>query len=339
MGLPFQQIMQYGLPLLTGMGQQAAEGEARAMNEDRYDEGLGLIRNLNARQRIGYGSLMRNTTDLYKDAGGEQSRWFDKLQALSKRRGRQEKKDLHQRFQNEEAKTRAGLAAQGMGGTTIAPTMRRGLLREKGAELGRLDERLTGRKMSLMDARRRTMGKHAYGLTDVYQQLKQQRLMTDAASTGREVNWIGDREDVYPSQAAYLNLMQNYGQGQAPTPEQPGTDYLTAIGAPVAGGIAGGATLGLMLSDAAAKEGFEAIDAQDVLEQIQDMEIATWQYIEGVEASDGGVRHIGPTAQEFQKQTGFGSGKTIPIIDALGVLFAGLGALADTVEKLVAERN
>ena len=68
---------------------------------------------------------------------------------------------------------------------------------------------------------------------------------------------------------------------------------------------------------------------EDVLEQVRSMPISTWRY------KGDSARHIGPMAQDFRKAFGLGSSeKQIDVVDAVGVNFASVQALADQVDRL-----
>lgn len=67
------------------------------------------------------------------------------------------------------------------------------------------------------------------------------------------------------------------------------------------------------------------------LKALKDMPVEAWTYKPG--AGDG-KRHIGPYAEDFQKATGRGDGKTIDLIDSIGITMAGVKELADEVSAL-----
>jgi hypothetical protein len=68
--------------------------------------------------------------------------------------------------------------------------------------------------------------------------------------------------------------------------------------------------------------------AKDVLGAVREMPVESWTYKPGI-ADEG--RHIGPYAEDFQAATGKGDGKTIPIVDAIGI---SLGAIQELDRKL-----
>ncbi|MEW6125024.1 MAG: hypothetical protein AB1698_20660 [Pseudomonadota bacterium] len=61
------------------------------------------------------------------------------------------------------------------------------------------------------------------------------------------------------------------------------------------------------------------------------MPVEEWTYKEG--AGDGG-RHIGTYAQDFRRETGKGDGKSIPVIDAIGVTMGAVKELDAKFEQI-----
>jgi hypothetical protein len=92
------------------------------------------------------------------------------------------------------------------------------------------------------------------------------------------------------------------------------------------------------------KEGFAGVDGEDLLARIRGVPVQTWSYIN----EPGGVRHLGPFAEDFRAAFGLGSdGRSIGLLDLGGVNFAAVQALevrtaelrvtAAEVERLAAE--
>ena len=82
-------------------------------------------------------------------------------------------------------------------------------------------------------------------------------------------------------------------------------------------------------SDRDLKEGFEAVDPQQVLEAVDSLPISTWSYL-----SEPAVRHIGPTGQDFMTAFGLGSDERhISTVDADGVSLAAIQGLNDVVDE------
>lgn len=79
------------------------------------------------------------------------------------------------------------------------------------------------------------------------------------------------------------------------------------------------------LSDRAVKRDFRAIDGSDVLRRIEQLPIYDYQY----KAQSEGIRHIGPTAQDFSAAFGVGEDdRHISSVDADGVALAAIQGLA-----------
>ena len=71
------------------------------------------------------------------------------------------------------------------------------------------------------------------------------------------------------------------------------------------------------------------------LDAVMGMPVEEWRYKQG--AGDGG-RHIGPYAEDFQQQTGMGDGKTINVIDAIGINMRATQELAEEVRAMRRDR-
>lgn len=96
------------------------------------------------------------------------------------------------------------------------------------------------------------------------------------------------------------------------------------------GQIAGMAFGGGFMSDEDAKMDKKPV-GRSLLKAVEKMPVEEWTYKPGM--GDGG-RHVGTYAQDFQKQTGMGDGKSINIIDALGTTMGAIKELSAKVSKL-----
>ena len=82
------------------------------------------------------------------------------------------------------------------------------------------------------------------------------------------------------------------------------------------------------MSDRNAKDGFEAVDTQEVLAQVAALPLTSWSY-----KTEAGVRHMGPMAQDFYAAFGkdeygtIGNDTTINSADFAGVSFIAIQAL------------
>ncbi|MCS6771036.1 MAG: hypothetical protein NZ740_03300, partial [Kiritimatiellae bacterium] len=72
-----------------------------------------------------------------------------------------------------------------------------------------------------------------------------------------------------------------------------------------------------------------------VLEGVKTLPLSSWEY----KADPNDRRYIGPMAQDFQAAFGLGDDKTINTLDADGVLFAAVQALAKENERIAQENE
>ncbi len=96
--------------------------------------------------------------------------------------------------------------------------------------------------------------------------------------------------------------------------------------------VAGGAYCNGMqwvnASDRDRKEGFQAVNSEEILNRVAALPLSTWSYKE-----DPSSRHVGPTAQDFQAAFGFGKDdKAIGTVDADGVALAAIQGLNEKLE-------
>lgn len=82
------------------------------------------------------------------------------------------------------------------------------------------------------------------------------------------------------------------------------------------------------------KEDKRPIDG--ALDAVNSMPVERWKYKDGI--SDGG-EHIGPYAEDFQKATGAGDGKTINLVDGMGITMKAVQELSEKVDKLAGSKG
>lgn len=98
-------------------------------------------------------------------------------------------------------------------------------------------------------------------------------------------------------------------------------------------GKAFGAVLGALpfTSDENLKEDKEPIEEGAALDAVENMRVESWKYKPGV-ADEG--EHIGTYAQDFQRETGKGDGRSIAPQDAIGITMGAIKDLNAKVDKL-----
>ncbi len=88
------------------------------------------------------------------------------------------------------------------------------------------------------------------------------------------------------------------------------------------------------LSDRNVKANFAPVNPQAVLEGVANLPLSTWMY----KSEAGGVRHLGPMAQDFYAAFGLGAdNKHITTVDANGVALAAIQGLYRQNQTLKAE--
>jgi hypothetical protein len=102
----------------------------------------------------------------------------------------------------------------------------------------------------------------------------------------------------------------------------PKRDWVSTIGG-LAGAFAGGMTgLGAIgvgakaaTSDRTLKTNIEEVTDLNIVEKFKSLPIFTWEY-----KSELGERHLGPMAQDMKEIFGVGDGKSIALVDVMGLL-------------------
>ena len=182
----FQNLMNYGLPLALGAGQWWQQRRARGRAEEIYGEtkdiafgrlgggmemyaaGAGGILDQAAgrtagalgefgtrEQQImgGYGAMRGALSGAYGEQASQFGEQFEqrtrditaKLEGL----GTQARKDIERRYGDVSTQRQQALSARGFGGSTVGAAVEAGVQREKGGELGRLEEGLRRENIGL----------------------------------------------------------------------------------------------------------------------------------------------------------------------------------------------
>lgn len=121
-------------------------------------------------------------------------------------------------------------------------------------------------------------------------------------------------------------------QQQADAAKWAGLGQLATTGAMLylSGGTAAAATPAVA-SSKKFKHNKEKISGEIVLKGLKKLPIEKWDYKKGV-ADEG--RHIGAYAEDFKKEFGVGDGKTISVVDAVGVSMAAIKGLSKQVDRI-----
>lgn len=100
---------------------------------------------------------------------------------------------------------------------------------------------------------------------------------------------------------------------------------------------AAGSVVG-MLSSKDAKTDKQPLAEGEALGAVREMPVEKWRYKDGM--GDGGAQQmVGTYAEDFQKATGEGNGKVIPIQTAIGVTMGAIRDLDKKVDRLASGKN
>lgn len=119
----------------------------------------------------------------------------------------------------------------------------------------------------------------------------------------------------------YGNQLQGWG-----TAQQANASSSAGFGSLV--GMLG--TAALMMSSKDAKKNKKPVSDEDMLEALRNVDVSKWQY------KAGGGSHIGPMAEDMNREFGNGvapGGQAIDVVSALGVQQAAIRALADRIDQ------
>jgi hypothetical protein len=130
----------------------------------------------------------------------------------------------------------------------------------------------------------------------------------------------------YGGMAGTLQNQYNTQVGIWQTQQQMAAQNAAGLGSAL-GGIVGLA----FMSDEDAKEAKTEIPDGAALEAVKNMPVEEWSYKPGI-ADEG--RHVGTYAQDFQRETGKGDGKSIPAQDAIGITMKAVQDLDTKIEKI-----
>jgi hypothetical protein len=109
-----------------------------------------------------------------------------------------------------------------------------------------------------------------------------------------------------------------------------GARFYTAAGIGTGVTLPAGSGSWSSLSDRAAKENFQQIDPQVVLEKLAQVPVTTWNY----RTQDDTIRHLGPVAQDFMAAFGLGEDeRSISTVDADGIALASIQGLYQIIQE------
>lgn len=146
-------------------------------------------------------------------------------------------------------------------------------------------------------------------------------VVTQAAATGTFL--FGDRSTTTD--------MVGFAPNQFIVRAAGGTSFYTNAALTAGVSLFPGAGSWSNVSDANMKERFTDLDGEDVLGRLSRLPVREWSY----KAQEAGIRHLGPTAQDFRAAFGLGeSDVRISTVDADGVALAAARALESRTARM-----
>jgi len=176
---------------------QTAYNEAKAANEARYQEILAGYRTRYGTAMTGLGTSRAEITG---KLASNRAEVLSGLQGL----GEEELAGIGRRYTRERASTAQQLISSGLHSTTVAPAVQAGVTRREGYAVGEAQERLRRERLGYVSQ----LGAQEL---EALKQLSDRELMMQTGLTREELDFMERREDEYPSESLYVQLMQGLG--------------------------------------------------------------------------------------------------------------------------------
>lgn len=176
---------------------QTAYNEAKAANLKRYEE---ILAGYKTRYSTAVESLGTTRTAVTGKLASNRSEVISGLEGL----GDEELAGIGRQYTKERASTSQGLISSGLYSTTVAPAVLGGVTRREGYAMGEARERLRREKLGYISQ----LG--AQELQSL-KELSSQELLMQTGLTKEELDFMERREDEYPSESLYVQLMQGLG--------------------------------------------------------------------------------------------------------------------------------
>ena len=176
---------------------QTAYNEAKAANEARYQE---ILTGYKTRYSTAMETLGTSRTAVTGKLASNRAEVLGGLEGL----GKEELAGIGRRYTKERASTAQQLISSGLHSTTVAPAVLGGVTRREGYATGEAQERLRREKLGYISQ----LG--AQELQSL-KELSSQELLMQTGLTKEELDFMERREDEYPSESLYVQLMQGLG--------------------------------------------------------------------------------------------------------------------------------
>lgn len=176
---------------------QTAFDEAKAANLARYQE---ILTGYKTRYSTAMTGLETSRANITGKLASTRAEVLGGLQGL----GEEELAGIGRRYTKERASTAQQLISSGLHSTTVAPAVQAGVTRREGYAMGEARERLRREKLGYISQ----LG--AQELQSL-KELSAQELMAQTGLKKEELDFMERREDEYPSESLYVQLMKGLG--------------------------------------------------------------------------------------------------------------------------------
>jgi len=176
---------------------QTAYNEAKAANLKRYEE---ILAGYKTRYSTAMTDLGTSRTEITGKLATNRAEVLAGLQGL----GEEELAGIGRQYTKERASVSQQLISSGLHSTTVAPAVQAGVTRREGYAVGETQERLRREKLGYISQ----LGAQELA---ALKQLSDQELLMKTGLTKEELDFMERREDEYPSESLYVQLMQGLG--------------------------------------------------------------------------------------------------------------------------------
>jgi len=176
---------------------QTAYTAAKTANEARYQEIL-------TGYKTRYGTAMEHLGQTRTGITGKLASTREEVLSGLEGLGEAELAGIGRRYTQERASVSQQLISSGLHSTTVAPSVIGGVTRREGYAVGEAQERLRRERLGYISQ----LG--AQELQSL-KQLSDQELLMKTGLTKEELDFMERREDEYPSESLYVQLMQGLG--------------------------------------------------------------------------------------------------------------------------------
>jgi len=176
---------------------QTAYDEAKKANLERYQQ---ILAGYGTRYGTAMTDLGQSRTAVTGQLASNRAEVLGGLEGL----GKEELAGIGRQYTRERASASQGLISSGLYSTTVAPAVLGGVGRREGYAVGAAQERLRREKLGYISQ----LGAQEL---QALKEMNAQELMTKTGLKKEELDFMERREDEYPSESLYVQLMKGLG--------------------------------------------------------------------------------------------------------------------------------